>query len=171
MPTHGERLRLAAGLFAAPGEDALAILAGVAALHPQLDAARRELAALGPEEWAAEHGRLFINGHPRTPCLPFESAQVNGIMPGPATAEVAALYAALGLEAGEAPADYLGSMLECAAWLADEEADAAAERALWQRLRRWLPGYAETLAGESRLLLYRFLAGELAAVCREAPDV
>lgn len=163
MPTPGERLRLAAGLLAAPGIDALPTLGDLAADHPWLGAAQRELAALPLDAWQEEHGRLFINGFP-TPCLPFQSAQVDGLMPGPSTAAVAALYRELGLAADEVAPDYLGAMLECAAYLA-EVGEPAAERLWREHLLRWLPRYAATLQQESRLQLYRELGRELAELC------
>lgn len=167
MPTRGERLRLAAGLLAAPGEEALPALRELAGEHPWLVVARDELAALPLDAWQAEHGRLFVSGLPRTPCLPFQSAQLEGMLPGPSTSAVAAFYGEVGLAADDVAPDYLGAMLECAAYLAEAAPDK--EAALWrEHLLRWLPRYAETLGAESRLALYRGLAGELAALCREA---
>ncbi len=169
MPIPGERLRLLATLLAAPEPDSLAILEELAPEHPWLAEAAAELRSVPIEEWQAEHGRLFICGYPRTPCLPFESAHRHGMMCGPATEELAMLYLDLGLQADELPPDYLGIELECAAHLAEAGGHPEAERALWQdHLLRWLPEYADVLARESRLVLYGGLANELAAICREA---
>jgi TorA maturation chaperone TorD len=169
MPTPGERLRLLAGLLAAPGPEGLPILNELAREHTWLEPACRELEGLGPEDWIAEHGRLFINGFPKTPCLPFESAQLNGVMHGPATGQMAMLYARYGLAAkDDLPADYLGTMLEFGALLADEACHADVSLELWQgHLLRWLPGYGQTLMEESRLILYRLLGAGLAEVCEE----
>ena len=171
MPTPGERLRLLAGLLAAPGQEGVAILEEAAGEHPWLAPACAELRRLEPEEWAFEHGRLFINGFPKTACPPFESAQLHGQMFGPAVGQLSSLYARAGLEADEdLPPYYLGTMLEFAAHLAQDGADGedGLARELWRgHLLRWLPGYAEALLGESRLLLYRLLARELAGVCAQ----
>lgn len=168
MPTRGERMRLLAGMLAAPGEESLAALEAVDAGLRWLDGARGELAEMALDEWRAEHVRLFINGFPRTPCLPFQSAHLDGLMPGPSTVAVNALYRQLGLEIEDMFPDYLGAMLECAAYLADADPPQEAEDILWRNhLLRWLPGYAATLQSESRLVLYRGLGRELAALCRE----
>jgi TorA maturation chaperone TorD len=168
MPTPGERLRLAAALLGAPGEDGAEELAALAGEHRWLAAAAAEIAGLPLDEWRAEHGRLFIGTGPATPCLPFESAQLQGTMCGPSTARVAAIYEQLGLTADGLPADYLGSMLECAAFLADTAVDARAARRLWQdHLRKWLPAFGEKLQVVSDLQLYRLLGREYVAICSE----
>ena len=65
------------------------------------------------------------------------------------------------------PADYLGTMLECAAWLVEQE-EAGAEglsNELWQRhLLKWLPRFADDLMQHSRLLLYRSLGDCLSTI-------
>ncbi len=164
---------MAALLLAAPGEDSAGLLEMLAQSRPWLDAARRELAAMPLDEWRAEHARLFLSSHPRTPCAPFESVWREGRMAGPEAEELAALYRSLGLAADGAPPDYLGTMLECAAWLGETPypGHLRAERVLWsEHLLRWLPRYAGTLEQESRLGLYRGLARELAALCDEMTD-
>jgi len=161
-------MRLLAGLLAAPGEESLAVLEALDGELRWLDQARRELAEMALDEWRAEHARLFINGFPCTPCLPFQSAHLDGLMPGPSTVAVNALYRQLGLEIEDMFPDYLGAMLECAAYLADASPPQEAENILWRNhLLRWLPAYAETLQAESRLALYRGLGRELAMLCRE----
>jgi TorA maturation chaperone TorD len=170
MPIPGERLRFAAALLAAPGEDAVDELRAFAAHHSWLDAALAEIETLPLQEWQAEHGRLFVGAGTATSCLPFESAQMHGAMCGPATAALTALYRRHGLEADGLPADYLGSMLECAACLADSDDAGPAEVELWRdHLLRWLPDYAQKLAATSRLILYRDLGYEFADLCEESP--
>jgi putative dimethyl sulfoxide reductase chaperone len=169
MPTRGDRLRLAGVLLSSPGGDAVTELRALTIDHPWLDDSLTEIEALPLAEWQAEHGRLFVGVQRRTPCLPFESAQRDGMMPGPATVAMAALYRGLGLEAHGLPPDYLGSMLECAAFLAESGDRPEAEEELWRKhLLLWLPRYAETLVAESRLLLYEFLGRELTDLCRTA---
>jgi len=168
MPTLGERLRLAAGLLAAPGAEGPDALAGLAAAQPALADACAELAALPLDAWQAEHGRLFICGHPHTPCPPFAAAQLDGLMFGPTAGRLAAFYAELGLAADGAPPDYLGTLLECAAWLHETGAQAAVEQLWGNYLLPWLPGYAARLQEESALGLYRWLGQELADLAEVA---
>lgn len=171
MPTPGERLRLLGALLAAPAAESRGLLEDFSACHGWLAAPLEELAATPLEEWQAEHTRLFVNGFPRTVCPPFESAWLDGMMPGPATAAVAALYRRLGLEEDGISPDFLGTMLECAALLEESpgEQEQIMKRALWlEHLGRWLPQFTRALAEESRLALYRSLAGQLAALCGEA---
>jgi putative dimethyl sulfoxide reductase chaperone len=168
MHSPGERLRLLAMLLAAPEAESHGILAELAAEHPWLEVPAAELEQLGLAEWQAEHGRLFVCGHPRTPCVPFESAQLRGMMSGPELEQLAALYFSAGLEVDAVPPDYLGAMLECAAHLTQGQEHPEAERSLWHdHLLRWLPHYAATLQRESRVALYRCLGTELAFVCRD----
>lgn len=168
MPIPGKaqsaELRLLGGLLAAPGAESLGVLRGLAQDKAWLQPALEELADLPLEEWQAEHARLFICGHPRTVCPPFESARLNGMMPGPATAQLAEFYRRAGLEPDGVPADYLGTMLECAAFLAEQDCGRSAKLAaeLWQEhFSRWLPDYGAQLAEESRFLLYRQLGTRL----------
>lgn len=180
MPTPGERLRLLGALLAAPVAESRELLEDFSAHHGWLAAPLEELAVTSLEEWQAEHTRLFVNGHPRTVCPPFQSAWLDGMMPGPATAAVAGLYRRLGLEEDGISPDFLGTMLECAAHLEEslgepvqgEQVQAvqvqAVKDALWQEhLGRWLPQFTQALRDESRLALYRVLGGQLAAVCGE----
>ena len=155
-------------LLAAPAAESFEVLRQLAARLTWLAEAAAELESVGLAEWQAEHGRLFVCGYPRTPCAPFETAQRRGMMSGPEVEQLAALYRRIGLQADVMPADYLGTMLECAALL-EEGAGADAERdGLWRdHLLRWLPDYAQRLQQESRLGLYRQLGAELATACRD----
>lgn len=170
MPTPGERLRLLGALLAVPAAESRGLLEDFSTRHGWLAAPLEELAATPLEEWQAEHARLLVNGHPRTVCPPFESAWLDGMMPGPATAAVAALYRRLGLEENGISADFLGTMLECAALLEESpgEQEQCVKRALWQEhLGRWLPQFAQALQEGSRLALYRGLARQLSGLCGE----
>jgi TorA maturation chaperone TorD len=153
-------------LLAAPGAESLEILRQLAPRLPWLVEPVTELETVGLAEWQAEHGRLFVCGHPRTPCAPFESAQRRGMMAGPEVEQLAALYCRLGLQADTMPPDYLGTMLECAAHLSESIDGSELESELWQdHLLRWLPDYAKKLQDESRLTLYRQLGTHLASTC------
>jgi TorA maturation chaperone TorD len=143
------------------------VLRDLARERAWLQLALTELEALPLEEWQAEHGRLFVCGHPRTVCPPFESAQLNGMMQGPAAGELAALYRRAGLEPEGAPPDYLGTMLECAAFLAEQPCGLGAELAgeLWRgHLDRWLPEFGARLGAEADLMLYRLLGRRIAGL-------
>lgn len=167
MPTRGERLQLLGWLLAAPAEDARELLHELRDQQPWLQDSLPELDAVPLEEWQAEHTRLFVNGHPRTACPPFESVWVNGMMSGPATASIADLYRRIGLESEHLLPDYLGTMLECASYLEEQpdEPACALRRELWEEhLGRWLPQFTQALLKESRLALYRDLAGQLSAL-------
>lgn len=174
MPIPGEpgsaaphTLRLLAGLLASPGAESLAVLRELAPDHAWLAAPLAELESLPLDEWQAEHTRLFVSGHPKTTCPPFESVFLGGAMFGEACDRLGDLYRRAGLEAEGAPPDYLGTLLECAAWLTEQPCAHGAELfdELWrEHLAAWVPRFAATLAEESRLGLYRSLGAQLGAL-------
>lgn len=136
-------LRLLAGLLAAPEADSLAVLTKLVDEHPWLRDPVAELFDLGLPHWQAEHTRLFISNYPKTLCPPFESAYRGGAPTG----ELAALYLRIGLEANDISADYLGAMLECAAYLLES---GSATDNLWhelwnEHLARWVPRFSNDL--------------------------
>ena len=116
--------------------------------------------------WQAEHTRLFVNGFPSTPCPPFESAYRDGHLFGARVDELEDLYGRLGVESSGAPADFLGTLLECAAWLeAEPGARYALRHELWHgHLAHWLPRFCADLERHSRIHLYRVLASRLRAL-------
>jgi TorA maturation chaperone TorD len=159
-----ERLRRLGGLFALPGADALEVLADAAGLEPWLADSLPELVEVGLEEWQGEYTRLFISGYPKTLCPPFESAYRQGGMGGSSAGDLEQLYRRVGLRSTDMPADFLGTMLECAAYLLDQGADRDEEiwSELWdEHLTRWVPRFARDLAEHSQLGLYRALGREL----------
>lgn len=171
------QLRLLAALLAQPEDDALDALRDMLPDAPWLAPAIGELQDMPLEHWQAEHTRLFVSGFPKTPCPPFESAYRQGQMGGTAAGDLAALYRRAGLHATEAPADYLGTLLECAAYLATEplcprdpagrgEGDTPGLlREIWDdHLMRWVPRFADDLMRQSRIELYRLLGAQLARV-------
>ncbi len=158
-----EQLRILAALLAHPAEDALDALRDLLPRAPWLAECIVELEGLTLERWQGEHTRLFINGWPATACPPFESAYRQGQMGGTSAAALASLYRRAGLQANEAPPDYLGTMLECAAWLAEQEDSGGLLRELEDdHLSRWVPRFARDLRDRSELLLYRALGGQIA---------
>ncbi len=161
-----ETLRTLALLLGMPDQDALSTIEDLAQTYPWLQQVVEELRTIPLEHWQAEHTRLFLSGHPKTVCPPFESAYRYGRMDGPARTELEHLYRQVGLAPVEAPADYLGTLLECAAYLSEENTPhAAALSALWdEHLRVWLPDFSRALIKHSRLKLYRSLGKQLAAL-------
>lgn len=173
---NAQRLRLLALLLAMPEAGSLAALREAAAAESWLHEAVAELALLPLARWQAEHTRLFIAGFPRTPCPPFESAYRHGTMGGTAAGELRGLYRRAGLEIAEAPADYLGTLLDCAAYLTDLSTGAGCRAGrllheLWdEHLDRWLPRFAADLGTTAELLLYQRLAEALAQLARGGGD-
>ena len=74
MNVSAQTLRLYSGLLASPGSGSLEVLRELAGEHEWLRQPLAELENLPLGEWQAEHTRLFISGHPKTVCPPFESA-------------------------------------------------------------------------------------------------
>lgn len=174
IPGHpaSQKLLILAGLLAFPEPDAREALRDLLPLAPWLAEPLAELDRLPLDQWQGEHTRLFTSGYPKTPCPPFESVYRQGRMGGTVVAELEALYRRAGLEARGAPADYLGTLLECLAILAagDDSAqhDPAREglrRSLWNdHLSHWLPRFAQDLQVHGKLRLYRDLGERLAGL-------
>jgi len=171
-----QQLRLFAGLLAMPSEESLVAIEEIAQQNHWLYESLPQLKSISLEHWQTEHTKLFINGHPETPCPPFESVYRHGIMSGQACCEIEQLYQSIGLEPVEdMPADYLGVMLECAAYLLEQKSSAtdlqsnsgeikkgANFQTLWQdHLAKWLPKFASDLQQHSQLHLYQQLGRQL----------
>jgi putative dimethyl sulfoxide reductase chaperone len=161
-----QTLRTLALLLGMPHQDALSAIEDLAKTYPWLQQVVEELRSIPLEHWQAEHTRLFLSGYPKTVCPPFESAYRHGRMDGPVCSELEQLYRQVGLAPVKAPADYLGTLLECAAYLSEENTPHAAELSvLWdEHLRGWLPDFSKALIKHSRLQLYRNLGKQLAAL-------
>ena len=162
-----ETLRLLSGLLASPGIESLDVLRELAEEYVWLGESIVELEQKSLEEWQAEHARLFISGHPKTICPPFESAFLGGTMFGTACDSLGDLYRRAGLQAEDLPPDYLGTELECAAYLQEQPCDHSSEllQELWQEhLSVWIPRIASLLQEESRLLFYRQFGKQLAGL-------
>nr|VFJ46616.1 MAG: chaperone TorD involved in molybdoenzyme TorA maturation [Candidatus Kentron sp. DK]VFJ46749.1 MAG: chaperone TorD involved in molybdoenzyme TorA maturation [Candidatus Kentron sp. DK] len=168
-----EFLRLLAGLLAAPEDDSLSVLSELAEAHAWLREPATELAERGLPHWQAEHTSLFVSHYPKTICPPFESAYRGGTMGGSVVEELSLLYAESGLKAEEnMPPDYLGTILECAAWLLEEKsAEDPLYRALWEKhVADWVPRFADDMMNrEEGLLLYRRLGERMKSII-EARD-
>lgn len=168
--TSSRYLRLLAALLGAPEAESLAVLRDIGARFPWLHEAVAELERWPLEQWQAEHTRLFVNGYPTTPCLPFASHWRHGCMHGPVAGELQAFLARAGFAGGAMPPDYLGLLLECGAHLGEQatEAHHALRRELWQEhLKPWLPQFAAALREHSGLGLYRLVGTRLQELCGE----
>ena len=161
-----DRLRTLAWLLGMPEQDALSALVELAQTNPWLEQATEQLMTIPLAHWQAEHTRLFISGYPKTVCPPFESAYRHGRMDGPARMELDNLYRQVGLAPLEVPADYLGTLLEFAAYLSEQSpAHETVMSTLWdEHLRIWLPRFRRDLIQHSRLTLYCALSEQLAEV-------
>ena len=162
-------LRILAFLLAQPESDALDALRDMQLSAPWLEQSIAELERIPLEHWQAEHTQLFVNGWPKTPCPPFQSAYRQGQMGGTAVADLEDLYRRAGLQASEAPADYLGTMLECAAWLVQQENGTTLLQELEEEhLNRWVPRFARDLHENASLRLYRDLGWQISHLYPEA---
>jgi len=163
MNISSTHLRLLAGLLAAPGEESLEALTELAKEHPWLQAAVNQLAELSLAQWQVEHTRLFVSGYPKTRCPPFESVYRHHVMNSYLCEEISKLYRAVGLEPVEGLfPDYLGTLLECAAYLWEQPHYQPYREILWeQHIRSWVPRFADDLQQHSQLNLYQQLGHQL----------
>lgn len=158
-------LELLAALLAMPQAGSLEALAEVAGETPWLQAAVDQLHSTPLEEWQAEHTRLFISGHPHTPCPPFESVWREGKMMGHSLDKVQRLYVQAGFTpSAELPADFLGSELELLAAVLAQQPESPLLGEVANHLHGWILPFARQLQAESRLALYRVLGEKLEAV-------
>ena len=161
-----------AGLLAYPGKDSLEVLEGLSPSAGWLQEALSELRGLSLDAWQGEHTRLFINGIPETVCPPFESAWRSDQMRGEMSAQVGEIYRQAGLspERDMDMPDYLGTLLEGAAYLATTKDIAEEKRSrlleeLWDNhIASWVPEFAVILIRESQVKLYRVLGKRLQAL-------
>lgn len=156
-----DQLRILAALLAMPADDALDALRDIRQGAPWLQTSLPELEQIPLDRWQAEHTRLFLSGYPKTPCPPFESAYRQGTMGGTSARDVEDLYRRAGLRSSEAPADYLGTMLECAAYLQEQGKHDLLRELREDHLERWLPRFAGDLVNSAELGLYRELGVQL----------
>ncbi|NJO14372.1 MAG: molecular chaperone TorD family protein [Thioploca sp.] len=159
-----DKLRLFAGLLASPSKDSLAVLIELTIENLWLQPAVVELQQMALDYWQAEHTRLFINGHPQTCCPPFQSVYRHGVMNGAICEDIERFYQSIGLETIDGlPPDYLGVLLECAAYLAEQQpVDVEQWQQLWQNhIVPWVPRFAEDLQSHSELILYQQLGVKL----------
>jgi TorA maturation chaperone TorD len=82
-------------------------------------------------------------------------------MGGTAVVELEGLYRRAGLKPKDIPADYLGTMLECAAYLQEQGLEGLSRELTEEHLERWVPKFARDLTESARLDLYRKLGTRL----------
>lgn len=163
MKVTPEQLQLMALLLGTPVRGSLEILETLAGEHPWLAEPLAELGAVPLQQWQGEHTALFVSGYPKTVAPPFISALRHGSMGGGAEEDLRGFYRRLGVEPNDMPADYLGTLFECAAWLSSQQPERQAELdELWQHyLLPVMPDFAQRLASHDGLKLYREMGREL----------
>ncbi len=155
-------LRFCAACLAEPNTGALAALDLASVWQPWLGSAIRQLMHAGLDAWRGEHTRLFV-----VPALapPFASAFREGGINGAASRAAEEFYATLGLATREGlPADYLGSLLECEAYLLENAAVQDAEAFRRTFIADWIERFVASLSEHSTLEFYRGLGERILAL-------
>lgn len=163
-------LRTLATLLAMPEADAIDALRDMHDQAPWLESSLPELEQLPLEHWQAEYTRLFITAYPKIPCPPYGSAYRQGTMGGTVARELVQLYRRAGLQPTDIPSDYLGTMLECAAYLQDQGMEALLEELVDGHMKPWVPRFARDLQNQTRLDLYRVLGKQIENLFPETSD-
>ena len=159
-----ETLRLHGLMLCMPDAESLSLLQTLSTEHAWMQAGIHELTETPLSHWQGEYTRLFVNGFPSTLAPPYESVYRHQTMCGPVVDELGELYRDAGLSVSQMPADYLGTQLEFAAYLAECDDPRATQwqARLWRdHLQHWLPRFIDDLCRHSRLLLYRLWGGQL----------
>ncbi|TCD48118.1 molecular chaperone TorD family protein [Chlorobium sp. N1] len=125
------------------------------------------------EPLQGEYTRLFLNGYPSTPCVPYESVYLEKRMLGDASLGVGAAYGAWDMSVEPGVLDHISTEFEFLAFLAsaesmggklEKDARAAREAFMREHLCRWMPRLAADLAKEANMEPYRLLAEALQTV-------
>ncbi len=119
-------------------------------------------------ELQAEYTRLFISGHPTTPCPPYESFYREGRLMGAVVYDIMRVYQEWGLQAELGLVDHISTELEFLNYLISAiklpELSRHAREALNQfyqeHISRWFGKFGEELYKRARLQPYRLL-GEM----------
>jgi TorA maturation chaperone TorD len=164
MSEQVKELDLLSALLAEPCEESLATLETLAPQLPWLSAkALAEIQQLELEHWQAEHTRLFVSGHPKTPCMPFESVWTEGQMMGEAVMRMSQWYSDAGFTVEtELPFDFLGTELQFLAFMIENHREQEEHIAdLLIVLQEWIPKFATAVKIHADLLLYKDWANRL----------
>jgi len=172
LSTNPHQLRILATLLAMPEADALDALRDMQPQVAWLASCLAELEQAPLEHWQAEHTRLFISAYPKTPCPPYESAYRQGTMGGTTAGDLTALYRRAGLQPSSGvPSDYLGTMLDCAAYLMEQGSPDLLQELVDEHLRLWLPRFARDLQEHARLNFYRALGKQIEGLLPEPSNL
>jgi TorA maturation chaperone TorD len=165
MNVTSEHLQLLSLLLGTPVRGSLEMLETLAGEHPWLEVPLEELREMPLAQWQGEHTRLFVSGYPKTAAPPFISALRHGLMGGGAEEELRGFYRHLGMEPSGMPADYLGTLFECAAWLLSQNGRQPELDELWQNyLLPILPEFSQRLFEQGCLRLYREMGNEISRI-------
>jgi len=162
-----QELIVLAGLLGEPCSESME---AIQELAPQLnwlsEDSVKEIESTPLERWQMEHTRLFISGHPKTECAPFESVWTEGRMVGETTESIQALYNKVQYKPdAELPADYLGSELEFLAFVLENYSEQQAFLVeILEHLHTWVPKFAKAIRIHSELSFYRDYAKRLEAL-------
>ena len=164
MSEQVQELNLLSGLLAEPCEESLAVLEEIAPQLPWLsEQALVQLRQTPLEHWQVEHTELFISGHPKTYCMPFESVWTEGQMMGESTMRMSEYYQAAGFEiSADLPADFLGTELQFLAYLIEhhrEQEELMHEVLI--NMNAWIPKFSTSVRIHAELLLYKDWAKRL----------
>jgi TorA maturation chaperone TorD len=159
-----QELNLLSGLLAEPCEDSLGAIEELASQLPWLSPEALEQLRQTPlTDWQAEHTTLFVSGHPKTHCMPFESVWMEGQMMGEAVMRMSELYQVAGFEISEdLPADFLGTELQFLAYLIEhhrEQEELMHEVLI--NMNTWIPKFTTAVRIHAELLLYKDWAKRL----------
>ena len=114
----------------------------------------------------AEYTRLFINGYPNTPCLPYESVYLEKRMLGNASIGVQSAYSQWDMTVESGLIDHIATEFEFLAFLYSAEAldptigvEARKSSSLFIRehLCRWVPKFIEDLKCSASIEAYTLL--------------
>jgi TorA maturation chaperone TorD len=164
MSEQVKELDILSALLAEPCEESLATLEELAPQLPWLSAeALIQLQQTPLEHWQAEHTRLFVSGHPKTPCMPFESVWTEGQMMGETVLRMSQWYGDAGFKVeAELPTDFLGTELQFLAFMIEHHREAEEQIAdLLLSLQAWIPKFATAVKIHTDLLLYKDWAKRL----------
>jgi len=167
MSEQVQELNVLSGLLAEPCEESLAALEELAPQLPWLSQeALAQLRQAPLEHWQAEHTNLFVSGHPKTHCMPFESVWMEGQMMGEAVMRVSERYQIAGFTVDtELPADFLGTELQFLAYLIEHhrEQEELMHEVITD-MSAWIPKFTTAVRIHGELLLYKDWAKRLEAL-------
>lgn len=159
-----DELYILSGLLQMPTQESYELVEDLAELWPWLQGLRDSVRSLPLEAWQQEYIQLFIHRSPRAPCPPYESVYCEELEPGECAARMAEVYIRAGERIPNMPPDFLGAELRLLAQLTEQPegaADSQLAHELWDKMRGWVPRFAEDLVEHARLDIYRALGTRL----------